>query len=194
LVSDNYILIELPVVASKSQDSRGGSNIQLRKLVPFKILWNRSDSFGHILGFNNAGKSSFKIPPFMEVVSNDTYNSYNDSENDLLFDFVGEKYIYMTNDILSTIDNNSKIKNAFAKIQLNRNPGGITYNSFVSTAKIFSEPLSKLSSLLFKFYDFNGYLFNFNQLNHSFSLEITEKLEESKNKGISSRTGKYINN
>ena len=194
LVSDDYILIELPVVASKSQDGRGGSNIQLRKLVPFKILWNRPDSFGHILGFNNAGKSSFKIPPFMEVVSNDIYNSYNDSENDLLFDFVGEKYIYMTNDILSTIDNNSKIKNAFAKIQLNRNPGGITYNSFVSTAKIFSEPLSKLSSLLFKFYDFNGYLFNFNQLNHSFSLEITEKLEESQNKGISSRTGKYINN
>ena len=193
-VSTSYVLIELPVVASKSQNAKGGSNIQLRKLVPFKILWNRPDSFGDILGFNNAGTSSFKIPPFMEVVSNDIYNSYNDSENDLLFDFGGEKYIYLTNDILTTIDNNSKIKNGFAKIQLNSAPGNITYNSFVSTAKIFSEPLSKLSSLLFKFFDFSGNLYNFNKLNHSFSLEITEKLEEAENKGISSRTGKYITN
>ena len=188
------ITVILPVSASKNEDNKGGANIQIRKLVPFKILWDRTDSFGNILGFNNSGSTLFREPPFLEVVSNKEYNKFNDNETDLLFNFTGEKYIYLTNDILTTIDNNSKIKNGFAKIQLISVPGSFSFDSFVSTPKIFSKPLTKLSSLHFSFFDFNGNFYHFNNLDHSFSLEITEKLEEIKTKGISSRTGKTIGN
>jgi len=93
----------------------------------------------------------------------------------------------MQNEVLSNVDNNSKVKNVFAKIVLASRAGFYSFNSFISSPKIFDNPLTKLSKLQFDFVDFYGNNYQFNGIEHSFSLKITEQVDSSIIKAISSR-------
>ena len=83
---------------------------------------------------------------------------------------------------LENIRSTSNIKNehsssVFAKILLPSQPGKTIFNSFVQSNKEFlSQPLAELNELEFFFIDNEGFLFDFNKRNHSFTLEITEEL------------------
>jgi hypothetical protein len=73
---------------------------------------------------------------------------------------------------LSGIINTGKISNVFAKINLTGVPGKMLFDSFVSSPIFFYDPLAQLSELSFSFYSTSGELFDFNGINHSFTLEI----------------------
>ena len=69
-------------------------------------------------------------------------------------------------------------KAAFAKILLTGNPGDILFNTFVSIpsttySKYF--PISDLSQLTISFAYSDGSNVNFRNINHSFTLQITEE-------------------
>ena len=189
---DNTIYIILQTSATDDADGVGGKKVTIRKLIQFRILWEHSDSFGDLLGFNNSKTPNFRTPQFMKVVSNESYNKYNYEDNKLLMNLAGDRYIFITNDIIHTIDNAAKIRNAFAKILLAAQSGSYVYNSFVSSPVIFEEPIPYLDKLEFKFVDYNGNVYNFNGLDHSFSLMIVENLETVDNIGISARTGSMV--
>jgi hypothetical protein len=108
----------------------------------------------------------------------------------------GENYLYLVCQGLGTIINSSGISDVFAKLLLSSSAGEMVYNSFVSSPKIFDPPIAKLDTLKFSVLTSTGYLFNFNDINYSFSLEIVELVDGLKNSEISSRTGntQYDNN
>ena len=93
-------------------------------------------------------------------------------------DIGGDKYIYLSIKDFNTIIDVNKNMSAFAKIILPSAPGKDLYNNFISTDTLFEhKPLDELTQLDIKFFDINGKLFNFSNLNHSFTLEITEEIE-----------------
>lgn len=112
--------------------------------------------------------------------------------NGLLFRSVsleGEPYILLTNELLSAIDNTGPVDKIFAKIMLSDPPGSMMYNTFVTNAKVFDDPLSKIEFLEVTVKRHDGTLFDFNGIDHSFSLEIFEYIDRLKHAGVSSRRG-----
>lgn len=104
-------------------------------------------------------------------------------------DISGDKYIYFSiKGFNKIIDINNNI-NAFAKIILPSAPGKDMYNNFISTETMFEDkPLDELTELEINFYDMLGNLFDFNSLNHSFTLEITEEIDYIEDTNILSKT------
>jgi hypothetical protein len=106
----------------------------------------------------------------------------------------GENYIYLRIPSLDTVlTNNTIVNNLFAKLLLKESPGLMIFDGFVSSPKIFYEPLNELSTILLEVIDKNGYPFNFNEINYSLTLEITELVEKIKDTGISSTKMGTIN-
>lgn len=105
----------------------------------------------------------------------------------------GQNYVYMTAESdgvqLDTVFNTANISNTFAKILLSESPGNLMFNSFVSEAKVFDNPIAKINEMKFKILTPEGFLFNFNDIDFSFTLRITELVDQLDNAYISSRTG-----
>lgn len=105
----------------------------------------------------------------------------------------GQNYVYMTAESdgvqLDTVFNTANISNTFAKILLSESPGNLMFNSFVSEAKVFDNPIATINEMRFKILTPEGFLFNFNDIDYSFTLRITELVDQLENAYISSRTG-----
>lgn len=106
----------------------------------------------------------------------------------------GEQYVFMTCPQLNNIRNTGAVNNIFAKILLSDPPGTQIFNTFVSVKKEFDEnAFPSLSALEFTFYDHDGKLYNFNNVNHSFTLLFYEYGDRLKNAFESSYRGKFDN-
>jgi hypothetical protein len=106
-----------------------------------------------------------------------------------------DKYIYLSIKDFNTIIDINKNINAFAKIILPSALGKDLYNNFISTDTLFDhKPLDEITQLDIQFFDVNGKLFNFSNLNHSFTLEITEEIEYITDTNINSDSIFSINN
>jgi hypothetical protein len=101
----------------------------------------------------------------------------------------GENYSFLTSPQLGTMMNTGKVTNVFARITLDQSPGAMVFN-FLSNAKKFDViPLDKLEELQFSMVNYDGTLYEFNDLDYSFVLEITEILDTSENFNKSSKRG-----
>ncbi len=105
----------------------------------------------------------------------------------------GENYVYLTSQSegvqLDTVLNSSNISNTFAKIILSESPGTLMFNTFISEPKVFDNPIAKIDKMRFRVVTPQGYDFNFNDINYSFTLRITELVDQLETAFISSRTG-----
>ena len=101
----------------------------------------------------------------------------------------GEPYIYMQSQLLDTLTTSTLNNNVFAKILLSDPPGSLLYNSFVSNAKVFEDPFNLFDEIDINFIRRDGKLFNFNGIDHSFSLEVMEYIDRLKKANLSSRRG-----
>jgi hypothetical protein len=63
------------------------------------------------------------------------------------------------------------------------------FNSFISEAKIFENPIAKIDTLRFKIVTASGFYFDFNDINWSLTLKVTELVDQVKDSGVNSRTG-----
>jgi len=91
-----------------------------------------------------------------------------------------QPYIYMCSNALSNeeggaVYKENNINNIFAKLALNIDAGGFMYNSFISKP-IFFKDLKSLNNVDFKFLTVNNELVEFNNIDHSFILEITQRI------------------
>ena len=73
---------------------------------------------------------------------------------------------------LNNMYNLGKIKDVYSKINLTGLPGKILYNSFIPNSNFYYNPIKNLTKLAISFYSSNGELFDFNGLDHSFTLEL----------------------
>lgn len=175
--------------------SKTGGGFSARVLVPspFRLLFNYSDTIGKELGFRKVGqdiaitKFSSRVtnyePYENEVTTIDNNGNYYISDpsgnttlltaNSLKLD--GHDYILMIIrkfDNIINISGNKKIGSFFAKMNLRGLPGTMSYDDFISPPLIFYEPI-ELSKLDITFCSPDGELYDFDGIDHNFTLEIT---------------------
>jgi hypothetical protein len=104
----------------------------------------------------------------------------------------GENYVFMVVPTLNegTLTSSSGLENIFAKILLSEPPNTLMFNTFLSNAKVYEEtPLSSLNELEFMIKNNDGTMYNFNEIDYSFSLEIVEYIDILEESSFSSRRG-----
>ena len=86
--------------------------------------------------------------------------------------------------------NTGIVDGIFVKIDLSAPHGTILFNTFIAGPKKSHSPLKELSELSFEFRDQSGELFDFLDLDHSFTIEIKEEIHElASGVGFSSHLG-----
>lgn len=93
---------------------------------------------------------------------------------------IQEKVMFLQCPTLKTIQTTEKsnLQNVFAKILLPGKSGQYVFNTFVTTPTVFHEhPLRELHELEFQFVNQRGETIDFNELDHSITLEIVEAVE-----------------
>lgn len=105
----------------------------------------------------------------------------------------GENYAFLCCPQLSTMMNTGSVKNVFARITLDQSPGSMVF-SFLSNPKEFDTvPLDTLSELDFSVVNWDGTLYDFNNIDFSMTFEITEVVDTTDTFNVSSRRG-IVNN
>lgn len=185
---------------SANKPLSGGENIVIKSKTKVSLLFDKSDTCGEIIGFKNPG-SKYSIIDFSSEITN--YDPYINSINlnpvgNLItystnfMNFVGKhNYFLMYLNDIEYIYSNNNLKSAFAKIQLSGNPGDILFNTFVTNpSNVYYKgfPISTLSELTIRFVYPDGSRINFRNINHSFTLKITEEQIQNDNTYLNSQT------
>lgn len=106
----------------------------------------------------------------------------------------GDEYIFLCIEELGTIETTTNVPNVFGILELSGSAGTTIYNGFINSPKVFEpSPLRELSRLHISFRDRNNALINFNDVDHSFAIEIVEFEHKLKYNDFSSVTGDYSN-
>ncbi len=101
----------------------------------------------------------------------------------------GENYSFLCSPQLSTMLNTGQVKNIFARISLSESPGSMVF-TYLSNPKSFDTvPLNSLEELEFSILNYDGTFYEFNDLDYSFTLEITEVQDVIDNFNFSSKRG-----
>lgn len=179
----------------------GGSNVKIYIPDTFRMLFDKTDTLGVPLGFRKVGQIT-SITDYRSIITNAQPYANEPAENSLgqpitiknnALQLSGDPYIIMVAEPLETYYSLGPIKDAFAKIQLCDVPGTILYNSFVTMNKYYDDPLTELYQLQVAFYSPDGYLFDFNGAEHSFTIEIVTIADIPDGTGINASTGKNYN-
>lgn len=89
----------------------------------------------------------------------------------------GENYAFLVCPQLGTMKNTGDVENIFARITLDQSPGMMVFN-FLSNPKEFeTATLDKLEELELSMTNYDKVLYEFNDLDYSMTLEITETID-----------------
>jgi hypothetical protein len=183
-----------------NKEKTGGENILVKSKTQVSFLFDKKDTIGDIIGFKNVG-DSFSITNFSSIVTNKDPYIYSNNLNSVgiefdyssgFFNLSGKfNYILMYLNDIEFVYSNNNIPSAFAKIALSGSPGDILFDTFISQpqyiySKIF--PISSLTQITVKFLYPDGSRINFRNINHSFTLKITEEQEKNDNTNLNSHT------
>jgi len=101
----------------------------------------------------------------------------------------GENYAFLCCPQLATMMNTGKVNNVFARITLDQSPGSVVF-AYLSNPKEYDPiPLDKISELEFSVVNYDNTLYEFNDLDYSFTLEITEEIDTTDQFNRSSKRG-----
>jgi len=101
-------------------------------------------------------------------------------------DFINNYNLDENNPLREDID---KVDNLFTKISLN-SQNSIIFDSYLCNEKTYNDtPINVLNKIDFSFYREDGKKFSFNGLEHSFTLEVVEYIDELKNVNYSTIRG-----
>ena len=173
-----------------SENTNGGKAINILVPIKSRLLFNVSNTLGNVLGFNNVGDSN-SITSYNYVINNyDNYEIDVDEnsvgivtaprQNTRILNVNPNNYILMLADVpfndQLNLFNTSTF--AFAKIYLAGELNNFVYDQFIQMGCTFQEPLATLSTITFTFNGPDGNLYDFNNVEHSFTIEIVEQLDE----------------
>lgn len=177
----------------------GGNAITVKSKNLTRFLFDKSDTIGEILGFKNVGEEN-SITKFSHVTTNrDEYvvdkkiNSIGNVDTSInFFNFSGENlYLLMYLNDYQSIFSNTNIDNPFAKILLPGSLGEAVFNTFVNYPVEFDIPIPNIEQFVVRFKYPDGSAPEFNNLDHSFTLLITEKNESHEEIGTQSKKSSF---
>ncbi len=180
IISSDYYQIKLENINIIIEDiniiQNGGNKITIRTPNSFRILFDKGDTCGSVIGFRNVG-SSISVTEYANSGNNYTitnkqnyiYESGNMVMNNNSINMNNINYILLKSDKLN-INSYPNGFDYFYKFQINNN--NILFNSFVDTPLYFNPPLSYIDNFNFSFVDNNNNLVDFMNLDHSLTIEI----------------------
>lgn len=185
VISPDSYEIRLPKynVLSNLDQTFGGTAVSIKLPIDFRLLFDKQDTIGKVLGFKNIGLST-SITPYNKIITNQMkyendidYNSIGQINYERnIINLGGESYILMCCPLFTNSIGTDNAENVFAKIQLSGPPDTILYNQHIQIIEDPIEIIPSLSDIEFKFTTSSGELFYFNNIEHSFTLELHEDL------------------
>ena len=157
------------ITLAENSNTNIGGNVKIKTYKNIKMKLDTDNTIGKILGFHNAGESDYNHPDYSYQINNNEYNNNQSIKHINLF---GHDYIMMEiicNQSLSNINDRF-----FTKIILNDSPNTKVFSSFTAGYIKFTEVIPKIEFIDVRLYDKNGELFEFYDLEHSFTLKFTE--------------------
>lgn len=186
-MNHDFYLYDATSVGGIDKKYINGNKFTVRDVIDLNnftfVISNAYASSSETGGGNNIYISSL-LHGFNTVQTNTKSNILNRSIN-----LEGENYAFVTCPQLDTMKNTGSVSNIFARITLDQAPGYVCFN-FLSEPKQFNQvPLDSLGELEFSVVNHDNSLYEFNDLDFSFTLEITEVVDTSDLFNISSRRG-----
>ena len=183
----NFKLYNIKDVGGVNGENLNNKNFSVRNIIDENsFTFYTNDFLTNIIesGGGNSAYISSLIHGFSGIQQNTKDNVLNRSIN-----LQGENYSFLCCPQLSTMMNTGDVKNVFARIILDQSPGSMVF-SYLSNPKIFDKtPLDKLDELEFSIQNHDGTLYEFNDLDYSFTLQITENIDVTDSFNVSSKRG-----
>lgn len=195
---NDYFMIQLSSYNDTTENytNGGGNAIKIYILNKMRLLFNYTDTIGNIIGFRYCGTND-AITVYDYVITNTTLYfidkdliNYGIVKNNL-FNFFGDRYILIYCDQLHNIKLPDGL-NIINKISLNQTLDTENIDTFTGTTKIFVDPINEVSMLSLKFFSPDGTLYDFNNIDHSFVIEIITINETLDETHISGKHGKTL--
>jgi len=173
-----------------SGNTNGGTAIKLLVPIQARLLFNVPNTIGNVLGFNNVGDSN-SITSYSYTINNYDLYEIDIQENSIgiptpprvdnrVLSINSNNYVLMLADV--PFNDQINLFNtgtfAFAKLYLAGQLNDFVYDQYIQLGCTFQEPLAALSTLTFSFYGPDNKLYDFNNVEHSFTVEIIEQLDE----------------
>jgi hypothetical protein len=155
-----------------------------------RLLFNTSiitDSYEQS-GGNNVFISSLK-----HGFNGTQSNTFNEKITRLIT-LQGENYVFLCSPQLGTMLNTGDVRDIFARIVITESPGKMIFSFLTNPKEFIESPLPQLSFLEFSVANYDKSLYNFNDLDYSFVLEIIEVQDSFENINYSSRRGVSVVN
>jgi len=195
IIDDNNFIIKLDryndidTSNTSNNNINGGSAIYLSHPIKSRLLFNYPNTIGNILGFTNVGAPD-SITSYNYILNNYDLYDIDVQVNSLgivtqpridtrILNVNPNNYILILtdlpfNDQINLFNTSTYL---FAKLMLANNVDNYVYDQFIQIGSTFQEPISTLSNITFSFYDANNQLYDFNNIEHSFTIEIIEQLD-----------------
>ena len=173
-----------------SGNTNGGTAIKILVPIQARLLFNKPNTIGNVLGFNNVGDTN-SITSYSYTINNYDLYEIDIQENSIgvttqpridtrVLSVNPNNYVLMLADIpfndQINLFNSSTF--AFGKLYLAGQLNDFVYDQYIQLGSTFQEPISTLSTIKFSFYGPDNNLYDFNNVEHSFTIEILEKLDE----------------
>lgn len=174
--------------------------------IPDHLLYKRKYKVKEIIddhtftftcdGFASSSEKLKSQDVYMSSLFHGFSGVQDNTKNNLLnrsINLEGENYVFLCCPQLSTMMNTGNVKNIFARITLDQSPGSMVF-AYLSNPKEFLEaPLDRLEELEFSVLNYDGTSYEFNDLDYSFVLEITEVIDSTDVFNYSSKRGMIYN-
>jgi hypothetical protein len=194
LDTNNYTIEILNLNLSDTRQlTRGGNAVYIKVPNIMRIRADFADSVLSLFGFRKVGKETSISEYKSEIKNNEPYENETGSNitNNAL-NFYNPSYIYMICQQLGqSATNDNSISSIFSKIQLTNEYNKILYNTFVDKPEIYLDPIVSLYKLDISFVDNNNNLYDFNGLNHSFTLKVVTLTGHPKGTSMNTHNGKF---
>jgi hypothetical protein len=183
----NFKLYNIKNVGGIPNDNFNNKNFSLRNIIDQNAFTFYTNDFLATSTESGGGDSAYissLIHGFNGIQQNTKDNLLNRSIN-----LQGENYSFLCCPQLSTMMNTGDVKNVFARVILDQSPGSMVF-SYLSNPKIFDKtPLDKLDELEISIQNYDGTFYEFNDLDYSFTLQITENIDVTDSFNVSSKRG-----
>ena len=195
VIDNDTYLIKLqrfnPLVTNSIINVGGGIEVTIRYPFKARLSFDKPGTIGYILGFRNVGQLnsitdwSFNItnntPYLNDILVDSVGKSINNTVINNYINLNGDNYILMANPLFRNTLDTGNLNGVFAKLLLAGMPGYILFNQYIQLGDEFTESVQTLSDLEFSFYAPDGSLYSFNGIDHSFTIEIYERILDNQN-------------
>ena len=183
----NFYIYGSRMIGGISPNNINNKSFKVRDILD-KDTFTFNNIFGKALSNEKGGGNNVYISSLLHGFNGEQTNTKNSLLNRSI-NLQGENYAFLCCPQLSTMMNTGKVKNVFARISLDQSPGSMVF-SYLSNPKIFdTTPLNQLNDLEFSILNYDGTEYEFNDLDYSFTLQITESIDVTDGFQISTRRG-----